>query len=136
MDKTSLRWGFVLILFAMLGAFLIPVAAIPRLALSAHTVGLLSGLLLIAFGAITPALSLEPRHFSLTRGLWIYSGFANWLGCLLGSIWGAGTMTPVASKGLVSSPLNEQIISGLLGSVALTALVAVCLTLYGLKAQK
>lgn len=45
-------------------------------------------------------------------------------------------MTPVASKGLVSSPLNEQIISGLLGSVALTALVAVCLTLYGLKAQK
>jgi hypothetical protein len=63
MDKTSLRWGFVLILFAMLGAFLIPVAAIPRLALSAHTVGLLSGLLLIAFGAITPALSLELLFF-------------------------------------------------------------------------
>ena len=136
MDKKSLRWGFVLILFGMLGAFLIPAATIPRLALSAHTVGLLSGLLLIAFGAITPALSLQPRLFFLARGLWIYSGFANWLGCLLGSILGAGTMTPVASNGLVSSPLNEQIISALLGSVALTALIAVCLTLYGIKAQK
>ena len=131
-----MRWGFVLILFAMLGAFFIPAAEIPRLAVSAHTVGILSGLLLVAFGAITPLLSLHPNVYSLTRGLWIYSGVTNWLDCLLGSILGAGAMTPVASNGLVSTPINEQLISVLLGSVAVTALTAVCFTIYGIKTER
>ena len=38
-DRSSVRWGFVLILLALLGAFFIPQASIPRLALSAHTSG-------------------------------------------------------------------------------------------------
>ena len=58
-DRSSVRWGFVLILLALLGAFFIPQASIPRLALSAHTVGLMSGLLLIVFGLKAP---VECRH--------------------------------------------------------------------------
>lgn len=31
-DRSSVRWGFVLVLLALLGAFFIPQANIPRLA--------------------------------------------------------------------------------------------------------
>ena len=102
-DRSSVRWGFVLILLALLGAFFIPQASIPRLALSAHTVGLVSGLLLIVFGLLSSHLALSATLFRGTRLLWIYSGFANWLGCFYGAWAGAGTMTPVASAGSCSN---------------------------------
>ena len=98
-DRSSVRWGFVLILLALLGAFFIPQASIPRLALSAHTVGLMSGLLLIVFGLLSPHLALSSTFVLGTRLLWIYSGFANWFGCFYGAWAEAGTMTPVASLG-------------------------------------
>ena len=134
-DRSSVRWGFVLILLALLGAFFIPQASIPRLALSAHTVGLMSGLLLIVFGLISSHLALSATLVRGTRLLWIYSGFANWLGCFYGAWAGAGTMTPVASAGRQGSSLDEAIVSFLLISVAVTAVLAVVLTLYGLRAR-
>ena len=134
-DRSSTRWGFVLILLALLGAFFIPQASVPRLAVSAHTVGLMSGLLLIVFGLLAPHTSLGPTFFRGTRLLWIYSGFANWLGCFYGAWVGAGTMTPVASAGRQGSTLDEAIVSFLLISVAVTALLAVGLTLWGLRAR-
>ena len=134
-DRSSVRWGFVLILLALLGAFFIPQASIPRLALSAHTVGLMSGLLLIVFGLLSPHLALCSTFVLGTRLLWIYSGFANWLGCFYGAWAGAGTMTPVASAGRQGSTFDEAIVSLLLISVAVTALLAVGLTLWGLRAR-
>ena len=133
MDRSSVRWGFVLILLALLGAFFIPQANIPRLALSAHTVGLMGGLLLIVYGLLSSHLALSATLVRGTRLLWIYSGFANWLGCLYGAWVGAGTMTPVASAGRQGSALDEAIVSFLLISVAVTAVLAVGLTLYGLR---
>ena len=135
MDRSSVRWGFVLIMLALLGAFFIPQASIPRLALSAHTVGLMSGLLLIVFGLLSPHLALSSTFVLGTRLLWIYSGFANWFGCFYGAWAGAGTMTPVASAGRQGSALDEAIVSFLLISVAVTAVLAVCLTIYGLRAR-
>ena len=134
-DRSSVRWGFVLILLALLGAFFIPQASIPRLALSAHTVGLMSGLLLIVFGLLSPHLALSSTFVLGTRLLWIYSGFANWLGCFYGAWAGAGIMTPVASAGRQGSTFDEAIVSLLLISVAVTALLAVGLTLWGLRAR-
>ena len=134
-DRSSVRWGFVLILLALLGAFFIPQASIPRLALSAHTVGLMSGLLLIVFGLLSPHLALSSTFVLGTRLLWIYSGFANWLGCFYGAWAGAVTMTPVASAGRQGSTFDEAIVSLLLISVAVTALLAVGLTLWGLRAR-
>ena len=52
MDRGLLRHGFVLIAAALCSGFVIPAAKIPRLALSAHTIGVLSGVLLIAVGLV------------------------------------------------------------------------------------
>ena len=95
----------------------------------------MSGLLLIAFGLVSPHLALSAMLIRGTRLLWIYSGFANWLGCFYGAWAGAGTMTPVASAGRQGSALDEAIVSFLLISVAVTAVLAVGLTLYGLRAR-
>ena len=95
----------------------------------------MSGLLLIVFGLLFPHLALSAALVRGTRLLCIYSGFADWLGCFYGAWAGAGTMTPVASAGRQGSSLDEAIVSFLLISVAVTAVLAVVLTLYGLRAR-
>ena len=52
MNRNIIRHGFVLILLSLVGGLLLPAMSIPRLGLSAHTIGLLSGVLLLALGAI------------------------------------------------------------------------------------
>ena len=59
MNVSLFRYAFVLILLSLIGGFFIPAMAIPRLGLSAHTIGTLSGILLIAVGAIW-------QHFQLS----------------------------------------------------------------------
>ena len=95
----------------------------------------MSGLLLIVFGLLSSHLALSATLVRGTRLLWIYSGFANWLGCFYGAWAGAGTMTPIASAGRQGLVLDESIVSFLLISVAVTAVLAVGLTLYGLRAR-
>jgi hydroxylaminobenzene mutase len=92
-------------------------------------------LLLIVSGLLFPHLAHSAALVRGTRLLWIYSGFANWLGCFYGAWAGAGTMTPVASAGRQGSALDEAIVSFLLISVAVTAVLAVGLTLYGPRAH-
>lgn len=127
------RHAFVLILLALLGAFFLPAMAVPRLGLSAHTIGLLSGVLLLVLGAIWQQFQLSDLQRGWLKWLWIYSSYANWLGCLVGGVFGAGRMTPIASAGFEGAPLPEMIVTLLLGSVALTALPAVGLALWGLR---
>lgn len=135
MNATLFRHAFVLILLALLGAFFIPSMMLPRLGLSAHTIGLLSGALLIAIGAIWSSFALSAVQGLVMQWTWIYSSYANWLGCLIGAVFGAGSMTPVATEGFVGSGLVEGVVTALLVSVGLTSLVAVGLSLWGLRPQ-
>ena len=63
----------------------------------------------------------------------LYAGYANWLGCLLGAATGAGRMTPVAAAGLEGTPVAETMVAFLLISVGLVSLVAAGLSLWGLR---
>ena len=56
-----LRAGFVLVFLALLGGTVIPLFTNPRLAVSAHVTGLLSGLLLAVLGLCWGALALTRR---------------------------------------------------------------------------
>lgn len=133
MSLSLFRHAFTLILLALVGAFFIPSMAIPRLGLSAHTIGILSGVLLIATGAIWPHFHLGSRQKIWLKWTWLYSSYANWLGCLVGAVFGAGRMTPVASSGVVGVNMAEAVTGALLGSVAVTSLIAVGLSLWGLR---
>lgn len=133
MDKGLLRSGFLLILIALLGGFLLPMMAIPRLGLAAHTVGIISGILLLVLGAIWQQFTLSDSKLAVMKWSWIYVGYANWLGNLIAGFMGAGRMTPLASGGAVGSQLAEAIEAFFLGSVGLVSLLAVVLSLAGLR---
>jgi|GEM_PF-550625 len=135
MNLSLFRYAFVLILLALIGGFFVQIMAVPRLGLSAHTIGVYSGVLLIAVGAIWQNFHLSLRQASLLKWCWIYSGYANWLCTIVGGVFGAGKMTPIASAGFVGSPLIENVVAGLLISEAFASLAAVGLSLWGLRAN-
>lgn len=135
MNRAMIRHGFVLMLLALVGGFFVSAMAIPRLAVSAHTIGVLSGVLLIAVGAIWQQFVLTSGQTALMYWSWLYAGYANWLGCLVGAATGAGRMTPVAAAGLEGTPVAEAVVAFLLISVGLVSLVAAGLSLWGLRAR-
>lgn len=136
MTRRLIRHGFILILIALVSALFIPAMPIPRLGLSAHTIGILSGVLLIAVGSIWTQFSLSPRQTQILYWSWLYSSYVNWLGCLLGAVLGAGKATPLASAGTVGSSDAEAVVGLLLGSVALASFIAVGLSLWGLRSNR
>ena len=136
MNRSLIRYAFVLILLALVGAFFVPSMATPRLGLSAHTIGILSGVLLIAVGAIWHHFDLSDTQQWWLKWTWLYSSYANWFGCLVGAIMGAGKMTPVASSGAVGADLPEAVVAVVLISVAITSLIAVGLSLWGLRGRE
>ncbi|RFF30872.1 hypothetical protein DZC52_06410 [Wenzhouxiangella sediminis] len=132
MNRSLIRHGFVLILLALVGAFFIPAMALPRLGLSAHTVGVLGGVLLIAVGGVWPAFSLAPRSQALLAFSWPAAGYLNWSGCLLGAVLGAGRATPIAAAGTTGPAWAEWLSGAMLLMAAATSLLAVGLSLRGL----
>ncbi|WP_421718138.1 hydrogenase [Algiphilus sp.] len=135
MNRPLIRHGFVLILLALLTGFLLPAVEIPRLGLSAHTIAILGGVLLIGIGAVWPVFQLSARQCQVMYWTWVYASYANWLGCLIGAFTGAGRMTPVASAGAEAGAVAEAVVAALLISVALTSLVAVGLAIWGLRGR-
>jgi len=133
MNRSLIRYAFVLILFSLLGAFFVQSMAIPRLGLSAHTIGVLGGVLLIAVGAIWQQFRLSSGQQWCLKWSWLYSSYGNWFGCLVGAIFGTGKMTPIASSGAVGATVPEVIVGALLGSVVIASLIAVGLSLWGLR---
>lgn len=133
MNRSIIRHGFILILIALVTGLLLHAMQIPRLGLSAHTIGILSGVLLIGIGAIWSVFKLSARQFFIMYWGWVYSSYANWLGCLVGAFTGAGQMTPLASSGAQASTAAESAVAVLLISVAITSLVAVTLSIWGLR---
>ena len=133
MNRRIIRHGFILILIALVTGFLLSAVQIPRLGLSAHTIAILSGVLLIGIGATWKVFNLSTRQLRVMYWCWVYSSYANWLGCLVGAFTGAGQMTPVASSGAKGDTGAEAIVAVLLISVAITSLVAVALSIWGLR---
>lgn len=133
MNVSFFRHAFVLILLSLIGGLLIPAMAIPRLGLSAHTIGALSGVLLIAVGAIWQHFSLSRAQSTWLKWSWLYSSYVNWLACIVAGFLGAGKMTPIAAAGHVGTTTSEALVSALFISVAIASFIAVGLSLWGLR---
>lgn len=136
MNIGLLRHGFMLVLLALLSGLLINAALIPRLALSAHTIGVLGGILLIAIGMAWPAFRLGDTQASIARMSWLISSYLNWFACIAGAMLGTGRMTPVASAGTTAAPVAELLVGAMLIGVTISSLVAVGLSLWGLRPQR
>ncbi|WP_154223767.1 hydrogenase [Marinicella rhabdoformis] len=133
MNRNIIRHGFIIMLLSMVTGMLIPSLEIPRLGLSAHTVGILSGILLLVLGAIWHQFDLSQKKVKTMYWCWLFSSYFNWLACLLGAIMGAGKATPIAAAGYVGENITELVVLLMFLSVALTSLIAVILAILGLK---
>lgn len=135
MNNKIIRHGFILILLALISGLFIPAMTIPRLGLSSHTIGIVSGVLLISIGAIWQQFSLSDKQLKWLYFSWLYSSYVNWLGCLTGAILGAGKSTPIAASGKIGLETGENIVAFMLVSVALLSFIAIGLSLWGLRAD-
>ena len=133
MNKSIIRHGFILIFLALVGGLFVPMMQVPRLGLSAHTIGVLSGVLMIAIGAIWSLFSLSTKQLRWLSFAWLYSSYMNWLGCVIGATLGTGTSTPIVSAGLVGSALSENLVASILMSVGIASIFAVLMSLWGLR---
>lgn len=133
MNRLQIQLGFALILIALLTGFGMPLYVSPRLGLAAHTVGITGGLVLIALGALSASFALSPRAAAIMMWSWVYAAYANWLGSLVGAITGASRLTPIAGAGTKGDALSEAVVSFLLQSLALAAIVGTILAVWGLR---
>jgi (hydroxyamino)benzene mutase len=133
MNRLQIQLGFVLILLALLTGFGMPFFVSPRLGLAAHIVGITGGLVLIALGALADKFNLGSRAAAVMMVSWIYAAYANWAACLIGGITGASRLTPIAGAGTKGTALAEGVVSFLLQSLAVAAIVGTALAVWGFR---
>ncbi|MRR14177.1 hydrogenase, partial [archaeon] len=92
MEKTTLeknhsrgmiRLGAVLVLMGLFSGLLVPHLANPRMGLSSHMEGVMSGLLLMVIGTVWPKLRLGGAARKAACFSLIYGAFTNWANTLL-----------------------------------------------------
>lgn len=136
MNRLQIQLGFVLILLALMTGFGMPFFVNTRLGLASHIVGITGGLVLIALGALGGSFALGKRSAAVMMTTWVYAAYANWLACLIGAITGASRLTPIAGAGTSADALSEGVVSFLLQSLAVAALIGTALAVWGFRKPK
>lgn len=114
-----LRAGAVLFGASLLNGFAIQAARLPRLALSAHLVGLFGAAFLMALAPVWTRLRLPPRTSRIGTVLAIYGFFAGWLLYLTAAVTGAAGLFPMAGAGERGTRAVEAVMSAALLTIAL-----------------
>jgi len=133
-----LQTGIGFILYASFEGFAIPFVASPRVGLSAHTLGALEGVLLLALGLLWPKLSLRAIASRVAFWCLLYSAFAILGAYTIAAAWGVGNETIVLAGELPhglhhGSAFQETLIKILSYSSAPTGIIAFALILWGLR---
>ena len=133
-SQRLLQIGVGLLLFTSLEGFVIPSFSSSRLGLSAHTLGALQSVLVVALGLAWTRLELGDTALRAAFWLLVYSTFAILAAYVLGAYWGAGNETmPMAAGPARGSPIQEGVIKVVAYSSAPTGIVAFALIAWGLR---
>ena len=125
--------GILLFLLALVVGMIMPWLANMRMGLSAHLVGLLGGLFLIALGVIWSEKNLPRPWDTAAFCLGIFGTYANLTTTFLAAAFGTNRLTPLAGSGHPAAAWQENIVTGGL-VVASGAMVTCCLlVLWGLQ---
>ena len=128
--------GILLFLLALLTGVIMPWLANMRMGLSAHLVGLLGGLFLIALGLIWGDKDLPQPLDTAAFWLGLYGSYANLCTTLFAAAFGTNRLTPLAGSGHLAAAWQENFVTfGLVSASG--AMVTVCiLLLWGLQRRK
>ena len=124
--------GILLFLLALITGMIFPLLANPRMGLSAHLVGLLGGLFLVALGVIWLEKDLPQWLDTVAFCLVIFGAYTNLCTTFLAAAFATNRLTPLAGSGHLAQPWQENLVTlGLVSSSV--AMVTVCvLVLWGL----
>src|SRR5438045_5307506 len=133
-----LQMGIVFILYSSVEGFVIPYFGSPRVGLSAHTLGALQGVLLLALGLLWPKLSLRAIASRVAFWCLLYSALAVLGAYSIAAAWGVGNETIVLAGELPhglhhGSAFQETLIRILSYSSAPTGLTAFLFVFWGLR---
>jgi hydroxylaminobenzene mutase len=131
-SRTLVALGALLFLLGLLTGALVPVVRSPRIGLSAHLEGVMNGTFLMVLGAVWHHVHLSPSLSRLCFWLLVYGTFANWLFVLLGGVFGAGRMMPLAGGGMTAQPWQELVVGAGLVSISVAMVVGCGLLAWGL----
>ena len=131
-SRTLTGLGVFLFLLGLLTGVFIPTLHTPRIGLSAHLEGVMNGIFLMVLGAIWHHFHLSPRLSRLCFWLLVYGTFANWLSVLLGAVFGAGHLMPIAGAGVTAQPWQEFVVGFGLISLSVAMIVGCGLLMWGL----
>jgi len=133
-SQRLLQIGVAVLLAAALLGLAIPQFAVPRLAFSAHLIGILQGILLMVVGLLWPRLNLTPKQLQLVFWLVVYQAIAAPLSNLLAAAWGAGnSIIPIAAGEAHGSAVQETVINVGLRSAGAALIVSLVFILWGLR---
>src|SRR5437660_9176257 len=128
--------GILLFLLALVTGMIMPWLANMRMGLSAHLVGLLGGLFLIALGLIWGDKDLPQLLDTAAFWLALFGSYANLCTTFLAAAFGTNRLTPLAGSGHLAAAWQENIVTFGLASAS-AAMVTVCiLVLWGLQRRK
>ena len=134
MNISLIRHGFILLLISLAAALLAPQAVVPRLAVSAHSIGFMGGTMLMVLGAIWPAISLSEKQKKVLSGSWLYANYGNWLGVSVASMTGATELLAINGGAADGPPAWAAAFVGfMMLSISAAALLGSALGVYGIK---
>ena len=131
-SRMLLALGASLFLLGLLTGALVPMFRSPRIGLSAHLEGVMNGTFLMVLGAIWHHVHLSSSLSRLCFWLLLYGTFANWLFVLLGGVFGAGRMMPIAGGGMTAQPWQEFVVGAGLISLSVAMVIGCGLLTWGL----
>ena len=135
MSRNLIRLGFILFFLSLVTGMISAALKSPRLGLSAHTIAIMSGTILVVLGLIDSHLNLGATTKKIFFGSWIWATYGNWVTTLLSAIWGTSGITPIAGAGTTGTEMQENIAFILLNTVALASFAAVIITIWGLRGE-
>jgi hypothetical protein len=94
-DLSLIRHACVMTLLGLFSGFTPLFARAPRIALGAHSIGLMQGAMLFGLAAIWPSLGGSARLRRAVRYTALIGFYANWLGSQLAGLWSARAMAMV-----------------------------------------
>jgi hydroxylaminobenzene mutase len=134
--RRRLMWhGILLFLLGLLAGIPASSYANPRMGLSAHVGGILTGLFLGLLGLIWTHLRFTARAATATFWLMLYGNYLSFAGLVLAAIFGTTRSTPLHGTGRLAAPWQETLVDFTLTSSALAALTGCVLLLWGLRGR-
>jgi len=131
--RQLIRNGVFLFLLGLLSGAVVPALTNPRMGLSAHLGGVMSGAFLIVVGLAWGEIKLSAPRKKILIWLFLYASYAGWLAQLLAAAFGTSRSMPMAGAGFRGTPWQENVVDFMAISFSLTITMASLLALWGLR---